>query len=225
MEKFTKYWFSFFSFALGTAGTIILMSTYVDDRKAFSQTLSDIGAFGSFLGGCATIIAAIAAVIGVNSWINQTKLGPYLTYIWDAKVTLRRINSQKMNWYIYKYQARQASSVSHEGKEQINQLISDCKKQLEIEFSALKNQFDHIDQIVDKKDYLWANRFSQYKRAWKNIDTYLTENPQPEYDETDLKEFLKDNSELVKLNNHFSEGYDFLCSQLDALEEKHTKAL
>ena len=201
------------------------MSAYVDDRSAFSQTLSDIGAFGSFLGGCATIIAAIAAVIGVNSWINQTKLGPYLAYIWDAKVTLRRINSQNMKWYIYKYHARQVTSASYEGKEQINQLITDCKNQLEIEFSALENQFDHIDQIIDKKDYLWANRFSKYKRAWQKIDTYLTENPQPEFDETDLKELLKDNSELVKLNNHFSEGYDFLCSQLDALEDRHTKAL
>lgn len=225
MKKFMKYWFIFLASSLVSAGGVVIMSTFVDDRKAFSQTLSDIGAFGSFLGGVATMVAAVAAVIGVNSWIDQIKLGPYLNYIWGAKVSLRKINSQNMNWYVFKYNFRQPSNIPDDKRDKIIRLIDESRKQLEIDFAILEDQFNHIDQIIDKNDYLWANKCSLYKLSWQKIDEYLSKHPKPDMTKNSLDDILADNIELARLNSDFHDGYNLLCSQLDELEEKYTKAM
>ena len=225
MKTFSKYFLGFLCFAVGTAGTLIIISSYVSDRVLFSQTLADIGSFGSFLGGCATLVAAIAAIIGVNTWIKQTKLGPYLDYIWSAKVTLRKINNEKMSWYIYKYQLRNTPEASEKSKEIFKEKISEYQENLDKQFSILEDKFDHIDQIIAKNDYQWANRLSDYRFIYKEIDDFLTTTKMPVFDEQNLTEFLADNAKIVTLNSNFSDHYDFLCSELDNLEKYYSEDL
>ncbi|MDO6683154.1 hypothetical protein Q4551_12730 [Oceanobacter sp. 5_MG-2023] len=225
MNVFFKFFLAFLCFAVGTAGALIIISGYVSDRVLFSQSLADIGAFGSFLGGCATLVASIAAIIGVNTWIKQIKLGPYFDYIWSAKVALRKINNEKISWYIFKYQLRNNPDLPEEVKDQLSGNIEKHKKEIESQFDILKDKFDHIDQIIAKNDYEWANHLSRYRRAYKDIGDFLTTTNVPVFDESNLTEFLVDNSKLVTLNSHFSNYYDFLCTELDKLEMKHSEAL
>ncbi|MCX0450094.1 hypothetical protein, partial [Aeromonas veronii] len=87
------------------------------------------------------------------------------------------------------------------------------------------DQFNHIDQIIDKNDCLWANKCSLYKLSWQKIDEYLSKHPKPDMTKNSLDDILADNIELARLNSDFHDGYNLLCSQLDELEEKYTKAM
>jgi uncharacterized coiled-coil DUF342 family protein len=128
-----------------------------------------------------------------------------------------------MSWYIFKCQLRNNPDLSE--KELLSKNIKEHKNELEGQFDILEYEFDHIDQIMTKNDYEWANHLSSYRRAYKDIDNFLTTTNVPVFDESNLTESLVDNSKIVILNSHFSNYYDFLCTELNKLETKYYKAL
>lgn len=186
MKKILKHSLEALYFSLGAAGILILISSFVEDKEAFSKTLSDIGSFGSFLGGCGALIAATAAALGVNTWINQTKLAPYLSYIWDAKVILRKIYSENMRLYAMRYALRFKEGVEDKAKENIDLNAEIHRKEIELQLSKLKDKFDHIDQIITKNDFEWHNLHSPFKDSWQSIYDHLNSNPQPILDKHNL---------------------------------------
>ncbi len=93
MKLITKYSIAFLFVAWGLMGLLFLSYNFVNDREDLSKILADLSAFGSFLSGIGTIIASIAAAVGVNNWISQLKAGKYLSIIWDAQTSLRKYYS------------------------------------------------------------------------------------------------------------------------------------
>ncbi|MFM5706531.1 hypothetical protein ACET7L_12335 [Aeromonas veronii] len=150
IKELIKYSVAFLCAAIIIMGVIALISIYQVDQKSFSQTLSDLGSFGSFLSGVAAIIAAGAAAIGVTSWLKQLKFGKYLVCIWDVQVALRKLHAEQIMWYIYKYQER---------NEEV-EFVSKLEKELEDSFNDLKIACHSLDSIVVKNGFIWSAKVS-----------------------------------------------------------------
>lgn len=130
-----KYGFVFFSFGFGIFGVLTLLHLIITDRNELSLVLTDLGAFGSFLSGIGTIIAAVAAAIGVDNWVKQLTFGKYFEVIWNAKVAIRKVHSSEMDWYIANY-----SYIHNSTSERESDLTSKSNK-LAQDFQFLKDSF------------------------------------------------------------------------------------
>jgi hypothetical protein len=204
MKLFIKYGFAFFLTAFGLSGVLVLIHLFVSDQASFSLILADLGAFGSFLSGVGTIIAATAAVIGVDNWVKQLKFGKYLEVIWSSKVAIRKVHSSEMYWYIANYSLKQNPSPECE-----SDLKSKAEK-LEFDFQVLKDSFHQLDQIVIKNQFLWANYASQLETTWLKIKWHMEKNSLASKD-------------LPKLNAAFSENYNDLMDKLESIEAQFGK--
>jgi hypothetical protein len=204
MKLFIKYGFAFFLTVFGLSGVLVLIHLFVSDQASFSLILADLGAFGSFLSGVGTIIAATAAVIGVDNWVKQLKFGKYLEVIWSSKVAIRKVHSSEMYWYIANYSLKQNPSSECE-----SDLKSKAEK-LEFDFQVLKDSFHQLDQIVIKNQFLWANYASQLETTWLKIKWHMEENSLAGKD-------------LPKLNAAFSENYNDLMDKLESIEAQFGK--
>ncbi|MEL4204815.1 hypothetical protein C9E85_15895 [Plesiomonas shigelloides] len=178
-----------------------------NNDKSFSQTLSDLGAFGSYMSGIGTLIASVAAVIGVENWVRQLKYGKYIDVIWSAKVNLRKVFNAEMDWYIYKYQSRQVDTLTETVEQKRLKLLS-C-------FDELALSFDMIDQIVERDRFMWSNRESKLRGMWISIDNHMVTHSHQD-------DFMS--MELPNLNSNFDAGYNNLLCELELLEEKISKS-
>jgi len=169
-----------------------------------SLILVALGAFGSFLSGVGTIIAAVAAAIGVDNWVKQLKFGKYLEVIWSSKVAIRKVHSSEMSWYIANYSHKQ-NPISERELE-----LKSKTKNLELDFQVLKDSFHQLDQIVIKNQFLWANYVSDLEATWLEIKWHMDENSLTSKD-------------LPKLNTAFSEMYNDLMDKLESIEEQFGK--
>ncbi|MFQ1801075.1 hypothetical protein ACK36F_01450 [Aeromonas veronii] len=202
MRIFIKYSFVFLCIGFGLCGLFALIHLQIQDKKGFSSILSDLGALGSFLSGLGTIVAAAAAAIGVDSWINQLKCGKYLDVIWAAKVAIRKVHASEMDWYISNYSYNQTPS-------ELRKIDLDLKlRRLESDFENLSDEFHQLDQVVVKNQFLWANYASLFKSTWLEIKWHMEENG-------------ISNKDLPRLNTAFSDYYDFLMEELVLVEEKY----
>ena len=199
-----KYGFVFFSFGFGICGVLVLLHLNITNRDELSLLLTDLGSFGSFLSGIGTIIAAVAAAIGVDNWVKQLKFGKYLEVIWNAKVAIRKVHSSEMDWYIanYAYIQSQVSERETDLTHKSNKLAQD--------FQYLKDSFHQLDQIVIKEQFLWANYASHLESKWIEIKWQMEENSLSSRD-------------LPKLNSAFSDYYNQLMEKLEAIEAKFGK--
>lgn len=204
MKLFVKYGFVFLCAGFGLCGLFAFAHLYVEDKVGFSSLISDLGSFGSFLSGLGTIVAAAAAAVGVDSWVNQLKCGKYLDIIWSAKVAIRKVHASEMDWYIANYAYLQNPSESRKSD------LETKLKKLEYDFDELSNEFHQLDQVVVKNQFLWANNASHFKYMWLEIKWHMEEN---ELSSTDLP----------RLNTAFSDYYDALMSQLEEIEDKFGK--
>ena len=207
IKELIKYSVAFLCAAIGTMGGLVLISTFQVDQKAFSQTLSDLGSFGSFLSGIAAIIIAGAAAIGVNSWLKQLKFGKHLVCIWDVQVALHKIHAEQIMWYIYKYQNRSEE----------NELVSKLEKELEDSFNNLKKVCHSLDSIVVKRSFMWSMHISDLYHAWTQIKLHLETNLKPE----EHKEIIDEISTLTPLNTNFSKAMKFCSKQIEKLENEY----
>ncbi|MFL1906769.1 hypothetical protein [Plesiomonas shigelloides] len=199
---------------LSVLALTILLSVFLsavflifNDDKSFSQTLSDLGAFGSYMSGIGTLIASVAAVIGVENWVRQLKYGKYIDVIWSAKVNLRKVFNAEMDWYIYKYQSRQVDTLTETVEQKRLKLLS-C-------FDELALSFDMIDQIVERDRFMWSNRESKLRGMWISIDNHMVTHSHQD-------DFMS--MELPNLNSNFNAGYNNLLCELELLEEKISKS-
>ncbi len=152
------------------------------------------------------MVAAVAAAIGVDSWMKQLKYGKFLDIIWTAKVELRKVYMAETDWYIAKYANRQnASNVDD---------LTLKEGILELTFNGLLDSFHKLDQIVVKNQFLWANYGSFFRHNWRDIKWHMDANTHDE----DLH-----NMKLVNLNRSFSDEYNDLMQQLEELEVQFSK--
>lgn len=204
MKLIVKYGLGFLCIGFGLCGIFTLAHLYVEDKIGFSSLINDLGSFGSFLSGLGTLVAAAAAAVGVDSWVNQLKCGKYLDIIWAAKVAIRKVHASEMDWYIANY--------SHlENPIESSQLELEAKlKKLEYDFDELSNEFHQLDQVVVKNQFLWANRASHFKFTWLEILCHMEENKLSSED-------------LPRLNTAFNDYYNTLMELLEKLEMKYSK--
>ncbi|MEZ9120898.1 hypothetical protein AB4098_01590 [Vibrio cyclitrophicus] len=204
MKLIVKYGLGFLCIGFGLCGIFTLAHLYVEDKIGFSSLINDLGSFGSFLSGLGTLVAAAAAAVGVDSWVNQLKCGKYLDIIWAAKVAIRKVHASEMDWYRANY--------SHlENPIESSQLELEAKlKKLKYDFEELNNEFHQLDQVVVKNQFLWANRASHFKFTWLEILWHMEENKLSSED-------------LPRLNTAFNDYYDTLMELLEKLEMKYSK--
>lgn len=208
IKELIKYSVAFFCVAIALMVVLAFISSYLVDQKAFSQTLSDLGSFGSFLSGIAAIIAAGAAALGVTSWLKQLKFGKHLYCIWDVQTALRKINAEEMIWYFHKYGKRNKES----------EFVSKLEKELEDSFNNLKKVCYSLDSVVVKKGFKWTMQINTLHHSWTQIKIYLETSDKPEGHQN----ILNENSTLVPLNSNFRNYMERCSKEIEKLENKYS---
>ncbi|MCX9440011.1 hypothetical protein [Vibrio cholerae] len=165
-----------------------------------------ISSIGSVIAGIAASIAAYAAVIGVNGWLKQLRVGKSLVVVWDAQVALRKVHAAEITWYVYTYKR---SEDSNEQREQ-EQREQEVEKALEV----LNSCAHELDAIVVKNQFEWVNKVMDVRSAWKDIKTYLDSHTKPR----NKDEILKESVILAPKNKHFLKVYNEYLEQLESLE-------
>ncbi len=218
MKLITKYSIAFLLVAWGLMGLLFLSYNFITDRESFSKILADLSAFGSFLSGLGTIIASIAAAVGVNNWISQLKTGKYLSIIWDAQTSLRKYYSYETDLYIHKYQYRFYSNKNDPIALEVFKRIQELELQLSAQTKTIQDNIHDIDQLIEKGSFIWSMTSSALETAWFDIKNYLENS---NYPQTPI-DLLKESSVLTLLNDSFSQQYEKLCDELLKLESKYT---
>ncbi|WP_152412272.1 hypothetical protein [Edwardsiella tarda] len=169
--------------------------------------MENLDRLGSYLSGIGTVVAAVAAVYGINGWVKQLTHGKYLDIIWEAKINLRKVYLSKNSWYGYaKIAATKCNSkLDNEANEYWDKLDSACK--------SLSTSFSSIDQIIVRDDFKWQNQATDLHRLLKDTNNLLKELITS--DESEQK--------LHEKNKLFHCYYNSLLNQLDELEKKHSK--
>ena len=163
-----------------------------------------------------TIIASIAAAVGVNNWISQLKTGKYLSIIWEAQTSLRKYYSYEVDLYIHKYEYRLYSNQNDPSALEFSKRIQELELQLNAQTKTMQDNLRDIDQLIEEGSYMWSVASSALEMAWFDIKKYLENSNYPQTP-TDV---LNENSVLTPLNDLFSQQYDKLCDELLKLESK-----
>lgn len=213
-------------FLMLIAETFVIISFLVVDQKLFNQILSNLNSLGGFIGGCSAAIATVVATTSLNAWVKQTKLAPYLKYIWDAKVTLRLINRENSKLLTLQYNSFLKDNALNKSSKVIADEIAEVRSNLLSLFSELKFHFDCIDQIIEKKEYQWANRandhrqlcYAVYKHTFDSKD--IIQKLDGDFDPELCSQYTDGlHMHSSKLEQHYKQ----LCSLLDELENKCSK--
>lgn len=88
MSEIYKIGFILTSLMLATVAALTVGVIGLDSK---STLIDYIAAFGSVVGGLAGLTAAMAALIGIDAWKKQLTYGKYFASIWEAKVSLRKM--------------------------------------------------------------------------------------------------------------------------------------
>ncbi|WP_370554248.1 hypothetical protein [Edwardsiella tarda] len=172
--------------------------------KGATINMENLDRLGSYLSGIGTVVAAVAAVYGVNGWVKQLTHGKYLDIIWEAKVNLRKVYLSKNSWYGHaKIAATKFNSkLDEEANEHWYKLDNACKN--------LSTSFSSIDQIIVRDDFKWQNQATELHHLLNDINNFL-------------KKLIiisdKPEQELNEKNKLFHCYYDSFLNQLDELEK------
>jgi len=159
------YKYGFYTLAISYLVVICLaVSTdYIEDKTEFSWVLLNLGSFGSFIGGIATFVAAIAACVGIKIWFTQLKGEKVLSAIWNFKSTLIRFESEFYFWHaFYKSENQNMKDLSLESKRK----IKSCLEKLE-------NLSYQLDSFCFKDSIQWGNQVRILKMSFSEHNQYL----------------------------------------------------
>lgn len=213
-EKMKHFFMSKIMFIIYGVFFLLVIPGIALFAKSTIINMENIDKLGSYLSGIGTVVAAAAALYGVNGWIKQLKYGKYLDIIWEAKTNIRKVFLDEMNWYIQKYQGMSVTEVT----KTLRDNIEHSEAKLKASHQELLTSFNKIDQIIDKKDFTWANYCSEFKTSWLKIENQLLI---PRHKEA--KKNIEADIELARLNEIFQNNYYFLLNELEKLENTYSK--
>ncbi|GAB2192062.1 hypothetical protein MAH1_36710 [Sessilibacter sp. MAH1] len=167
--------------------------------------MTTLSALGSFLGGAAGLVAALAAYRGIDAWRSQIKYGKYISVIWSCEEKLREFQLDLMDFQVQVAIQRCSS----------NKDLNEVKKhaeELNAKLPVLEKNFSYIDSVVEKNGHQWSNYIS--------VDASLKLN---EYIAKCLCRNRAPDLEIAELGEELSNILEWLHRLLDGLEKKYTK--
>lgn len=191
--------------------TIILITScalfgFIISNSYSNEVLSNtISAIGSILGGTAGLIAATAALTGINTWKKQLYHGKYLSIIWEAKAQLRKVNASIIECQVF------LSIPDDNGNYGINNpRLDEAESKLKQNIAILKDTCSTIDTLIEKKGWLNANNAMFINGAWFNYKSEFIENYF-----TPTLETIKKYTEHVEINTKNNEKITKIINDLD----------
>lgn len=193
---------------VGLIGISILLATTYFQTDKHVTILNVLSSLGGFLGGVASILAAIVAFLGVNTWKKQLKHGKHISLIWSCMESLRTFQSEVMDWYVEAYAHCIRSKESSD-------FLDLKKKRLEVTLDTLSANFSALDKIVVKNQWEWANYAGTLKGSVVSTERLFREYREEPYDEPTLNQALSEiytsrksiitviENELDKLESHY----------------------
>ena len=178
-----------------TLGYSYLLNNAAFYKIVLKDTLDYLGAVGGFLAGFGTVIAAIAAVIGVENWVSKLKDTKILEVTWDAKTAFNCIKSEELTWYGRK-------RFGPEFGIELNLL--DMEQELSNKFYELKTKCHELDVITEKGLYL-AGKATMYENKYKELKKYFEENEGMDARVMN-EDILKLNQERESISSHLLAG-------------------
>ena len=169
--------------------------------------MSVLSAVGSFLGGAAGLVTALAAYRGIEAWRFQITSGKYIAIVWSCEEKLREFQLDFIDFQA-QYAIQSSRGICNESKKNIERLVGELNAKL----PSLVQQFSYIDSVIEKNGHQWSNYISV------NVTCALSE-----YLGKCLNENKALESEIANLGAKNLEVLNSLHGRLDNLEEKIIK--
>ncbi len=190
-------------FLYGSFAFILFYQLNTDHQSMLSFLIS----YSDFMVGVSTVIAALAAIHGVNNWVKHVKHAEYFKLIWEAKKSLGMYRFAYLNWSqqrgIFYSQNKELDVSRHMRNTEI----------LETRKENLLTTFFHLDAIFSKGEFDWA---------CSSRDLISTVN---QYKSLLLKDEVthEDNEKSRQLINNINEHYEKIFHRLDVLEQNYSR--
>jgi hypothetical protein len=207
IQNFIKYILFFIVSSVGVIGVLTLLTLYQENRELFSQTLSDLGAFGSFLSGMGTIIAAGVAAYGVDTWSKQLKSGKYLALIWEAKALVSKFNNAFFFWHaFYKIDSQELKVKSDK-----------CYKEMMECTDTLSHLAFQLDALGSSEQETWVRHIRGLTMLITDHERFVSSE---NFSQTDLNVYAQQVAMVSALFQKKDSYIKKLHAELDELEKK-----
>jgi len=190
-------------FLYGTWAFVALydLSSVTNDRIKF---LSD---YSNFMVGVSTVIAALAAVHGVNNWVKHVKHAEYFKLIWEAKKVLGMYRVAYLIWSQQRGLFYNPDDELHVFRHKKNTDV------LEERRKDLLTVYFHLDAIFSKGEFDWANESRDFIAKVNQYKVLLLKAEISREDDEKSRELINE------INKH----YERIFQKLELLEQSYSR--
>ncbi len=163
--------------------------------------------YSNFMVGVSTVIAALAAVHGVNNWVKHVKHAEYFKLIWEAKKALGMYRVAYLIW-------SQQRGIFYDPDDELD--VFRHKKNTELLDERRQNLhtvFLHLDAVFSKGEFNWVDDSRDFIAAINQYKTLLLKTESTREDDEKSRKLIKE----------INERYENTFRKLELLEQSYSR--